>query len=133
MEKIGNQTEEPLEFKVEEIRPGVTVYHFDQVGIVFDSTHRNQEDYVELSFGTFDPNVSIEEQTGAEFFQKKELGVDMLHIKHSMEKAALDYGENTFWIYPWDDDGHGEARLRLFRRFSNIEPDGHDFGYILKV
>jgi hypothetical protein len=57
----------------------------------------------------------------------------MLKIADSIKTAAAAYAEDTFWIYPYDTDGYGNARLRLFKKYAHLLPDKKGFGYILNI
>lgn len=130
----SEKTERDVRYEKRDIHPQVVMYIFNQIGVVIDSSNKNQKEYPELTFGTFDSIAEGEANKEAVFTQPdKRRDISMKDVADCIEIAVRDYGSDTFWIHPSDEDGHGAARLRLYRKFANIEPDGNDFGYILRI
>jgi hypothetical protein len=116
-----------------------SLYIFDTVGIIIDTSGKNYKELPELLFGTFDKGATPE--TSKPMYQPKtrRVGVDMNKVVECLKIVATDSGVHEFWIYPFGDDkpdnksNREEARLRLFRRYGDLTPAPNNFGYILKI
>ena len=136
MENLKTETpdnEKPVvSYEKREVAPGVTSYIFNKVGVVIDTSGMNQPDCPELTFGTFDDLENAGEE--AVFLQPNEKrDIDMNYIAECVTETIKDFGGDAFWIQPYTEDSHSEARLRLFRKFADIEPDKNNSGYILRL
>ena len=122
-----------LSFMKKESRPGVTTYIFNKVSIFVDTTGTNYKDLPELLFGTFDENTVDGEDNELEKSSTRREGVDMEYVRECLGKVANESGIHKFWFNSYDEDGHGEARVRLFRRFFSITPEANGYGHIIEI
>ena len=124
--------------KFEKIKKGedALIYVFPHVGVAIDSSGKNYEPLPELLFGTYDENISEGSMDQPEL---KREGVDMSKIVEYIKTVSEDSGINEFWVYPYGEDGGDDkkqreaARMRLFSRFADLQPDENNFGYIIKI
>ena len=122
-----------LEFEWREYKPGIDQYIFENVVVNVDTTESELQP--ELSFGVFEMlGATLQESLdrhGQEIFEKPERGraiVDMKYIDACIRKVVETTGIHEFRIKPYQD-GYQEARLRLFKRYWNIEETKDDHGY----
>lgn len=125
-----------LSFEKDETKEGVSKYLFKKVAVGIDSTGKNYTELPEISFGTFDTDYKRDILSQPKV---KREGVDMEYVSKCVEVAAKDYGQNTFWFYPFGDDRPEQkatrenARVRLFQQYFDIEPEPTGFGYIMTL
>ncbi len=130
-----------LTFKIESKAPKVVLYLFKNVGVVVDNSGKNQTEYPEILFGTFEGELGENPDSEALMSQPETLikNVDMQYVSACIKEVAKDVGTDVFWFYPFGRDnpqdtvGREQARLRLYNRYFNISPTQNNFGYLIKV
>jgi hypothetical protein len=120
-----------LDYEMREHRPGAKSYIFKNVVVVIDTSGRNFKIYPELLFGTYDDSLDDVEVLRKP--QMKREGVDMEYVSACVHKVSEDTGIKEFQFSPYGNDGHEYARLRLFKRYFNIERSPDDHGFIVKL
>lgn len=133
-----------LSFEVDTRQEGKEFYEFKHVLVKIDRTGKNIENYPELVFSTFDDEP---DNFGMNQPLEKREGVTMDYIAACIRKVAEYTQDEVFWIMPFSGDaeqiGVGEKdnemkqkrkdiRLRLFKRYANIEPGPNGYGYLIK-
>jgi len=133
------QESTPLPFVKKPYGENGSLYIFDNVGIIIDTSGKNYQELPELLFGTFDKDATLETSKPMNQPETKREGVDMNKVAECLKVAAADSSIHEFWVYPFGEDRpdkkneREEARLRLFRRYGDLTPAPNNFGYILKV
>jgi len=136
MESFENKlNQQPVKFEKIQKENNTLVYVFPNVGVAIDSSGKNYERLPELLFGTFDEDITKGSMDKPEL---KREGVDMSKVAEYIKIASKDSGISEFWVYPYGQDGDDkesreEARMRLFGRYVELQPDENDFGYIINI
>lgn len=125
-----------LSFEKKSFKPDTISYLFKNVIVTIDSSGKNYKRLPEVLFGTFDDELTKDNLKKP---TSKRDGVDMDYITGCIREALKDSGLNEFWIYPFGDDDpdnkerRENARVRLFKKYFNLEPAENNFGYIIKI
>jgi hypothetical protein len=126
-EKHGNV------YETHEREVGIVDYVFDDVVIRIDTTGKNYTDLPEVLFGT---KHSETEKHSMDRPDSKSNSLDMNRVSECMKKVAHDTNQSTVWFYPHGKDGEDKerteaARVKLFSRYFDIEPEKNGFGYVV--
>jgi hypothetical protein len=120
-----------LSFEQSTYRPGVEVYAFKHVAVIIDTTGKNFSGLPELVFGTFDQSLNNQDILSQPALKRE--GVDMSYVSACLRKVAEVTGMHEFQFAAYGEDGHEEARLRLFKRYLDIRESPDKFGYIVTL
>lgn len=123
-----------LKYSVEERELGKTLYLFNDVVVIIDTSGKNYKRLPEVSFATAqggNKKYSMERNPGGSN------EVTMTRVSECFRKIANDLGYTELWFYPFGKDGYKKetaerARIKLYSQFGNIEPEETGYGYILK-
>lgn len=127
-----------LSCNIDTSREQITLYVFNHVAVSIDRRGKNVKNIPELMFGTFDETPN-NDMLNAPTRPRENVSMD--YIVACIQKAIELDGSKEFWIHPHGKDAsdpdHQDvrqaARLKLYRKYADLIPDGNDFGYILKV
>ncbi len=110
---------EALSFQKRIHKENVLLYEFKNLGIAIDTTGKNQTDFPEILFGTFQ---NVFGENGMNQPDVKIEGVNMEYIAKCVAEVARDSGISTFWFYPYgDDEPENKERREKARLSTNLQ------------